>query len=168
MRASRQLGEQLGLHGDNEHRLELEVLVCIANSSRAETRGTTSSGKKATTDYGVQNVSFSLHPCSVPDHSTRTSDDPSAVKLDGLHACLLSPVRKTESVTGIANTEACWQKSFGIVSPKQTVTATPNQVRNRKKMKQPKIEKSNQPRWLGRRCAAKMGLRQTSVRLFKG
>ena len=166
MRSSRQSGKQPGLHGDNEYCLELEVMGSIANSSRAETSGTTSSRKEATADDGVQNVSFRIHTRSMPDHSSRTSNDPSVVKLDGLHACLLSPVRNTESVTRIANTEACWQKSFGIVSPKQIATATPYQNRNQKR-EAPKIEKPNQPRWLDRRCAAKMGLRQTSVRLFK-
>ena len=132
MRSSRQSRKQLGLHGDNEYCLELEVMGSIANSSRAEKCGTTSSRKEATADDGVQNVSFSLHTRSVPDHSSRTSDDPSVVKSDRLHACLLSPVRKTESVTRLANTEACWQKSFGIASPKQIATATPYQDRNQK------------------------------------
>ena len=102
------------------------------DSGRAETCGTPSSRKKATIDDGVQNVSFCVYTHSMPDHTSRTADDPSAVKLDGLHDCLLSAVRNHESVTRIANTEACWKKSFGNVSPKQIATATPDQQRNQR------------------------------------
>jgi hypothetical protein len=89
----------------------------IANSGRAETSRTASSRKEATFDDGVQNVSFSLHTRSMPNHTSLASDDSSAAKLDGLHTFLLSFVWRTEPVTTNANTEAYWQKSYGIVSP---------------------------------------------------
>ena len=112
MRTSRQSGEQLGLHGDNKHHMELEVMGSIVNSGRAETCRTTSSRKEATTDYGVQDVSFCLHSRSMPDHTSRTSDDSPVTKLDGLHTILLSLVWNNESVTSSATTEAYWQKEL--------------------------------------------------------
>ena len=102
----------------------------------------------------------------MPDHTSRTSDDSSAAKLDGLHHFLLPLVWNPESVTSNANTEAYWQKSFGIVSLKQIATATPYKKGEQTNEARQK-EKSIQTRWLGRRCASKTGLRQTSLRLFK-
>ena len=57
-----------------EHCLDLEVVGNIDNSSRAETRGTTSSRREATADDGVRNVSsvFIRVPCRIIRHARQT------------------------------------------------------------------------------------------------
>ena len=53
VRSGGQSREQLGLHGDNEYRMEPEILVRIIDTRCAWTRARTSSGKEAAPDDGI-------------------------------------------------------------------------------------------------------------------
>jgi hypothetical protein len=82
VRSGGQSREQLGLHGDNENRMELEILVRIIDTRCAWTRAGTSSGKEV------------------------------APELDGLHARIFPVVCCTQSVEPISSTETCWKEEL--------------------------------------------------------